>query len=337
MNIPTYSQILFSAFSFLILPACMTAPQSTLSTTSENEVLLLSEYGKLLTAPTSGGEAHEIPHLRPIGGIRGSSVEPGVIAGTWNELGQPIIEMLSLDGAVKHTYPLTNKVRMTTPSPDGRWIAYTLGQSGIFISELGNIGKERFYPIPDAIEINGLSWSRDQQQIAFIKRLASSEVGKFLTILGVLNISNGDIQILTGPQRPNQPVFSPDGKLLAYFDTDWQLRLQNVVVSDLRSLDNTNRPTTVITRSFKKYRHFQALQWSPSGEWLFWAELQHAFPDLYKSQVDGSHFTEIEIHRPWLSRIWRNIWPLEEAHRPCCLDYVWYEIPQNYKLSIPHP
>ena len=105
--------------------------------------------------------------------------------------------------------------RDVTYSPDGKWIAYVSDRSGreeLYVSAVDGAGDPRKLTDVDALK-NGYRWSPDSTQIAY----AASD-GK----LRVLTVADAQSRELTASRYGalSTPVWSPDGKWLAYSKPD---------------------------------------------------------------------------------------------------------------------
>ncbi len=101
-------------------------------------------------------------------------------------------------------------------SPDGRYLAFlrrSASENGIFIvPALG--GAERKVGKTEP-ELSRLAWSPDGQFLAIVDRTSPDERQSIF----LLSVENGEKQRLTSPPElsaDNSPVFSPDGKYLAF-------------------------------------------------------------------------------------------------------------------------
>ncbi|MET0625288.1 MAG: DPP IV N-terminal domain-containing protein [Pyrinomonadaceae bacterium] len=105
--------------------------------------------------------------------------------------------------------------RDVTYSPDGKWLAYVSDRSGreeMYVSAVDGAGEPRKLTDLDALK-TGHRWSPDSTQLAY-----TSSDGK----LRVLTVADGQSRELSASRYGNigTPVWSPDGKWLAYSKPD---------------------------------------------------------------------------------------------------------------------
>ncbi|HET7088969.1 MAG TPA: S9 family peptidase [Anaerolineae bacterium] len=142
------------------------------------------------------------------------------------------------------------------PSPDGRWIAVETmaadGKMGVFLVPLA--GGE---PIPigdaaSAIDASGARWSPDSSKLAFTSDAKDS------CDVGIFDIATRTIEWLTGGAHEcYYPVWSPDGKRLAYAEN----REGNLGLT-IHALDGT------IERHADMPGIHSQIEWTPDGRSL---------------------------------------------------------------------
>ena len=99
-------------------------------------------------------------------------------------------------------------------SPDGKQIAYTSRQKGggLYVKELGASGIGTLLLDSPGIKETMGAWSQDGQYIAYVNRTGPQEDIWILPISG----EKKEFPFIEAPGVQNKPVFSPDGKWLAY-------------------------------------------------------------------------------------------------------------------------
>jgi Tol biopolymer transport system component len=141
-------------------------------------------------------------------------------------------------------------------SPDGRRIAFTSGRdgsSGIYVSNAD--GTEQRLLMPAAVTYPGqLAWSPNGQKIAFTIELPKAPEAQTRNLeIHVVNADgSGQRRLTRSPVRDNSPVWSPDGRRIA-FESNWQVWLMNADGSGKRRLT-------------RKGAHNFNPAWSPEGK-----------------------------------------------------------------------
>ncbi len=122
------------------------------------------------------------------------------------------------------------------------------------------------FVLPPGSPPSGLSWAPDGKQIAFVAAVAP-ETGKLDSVhIQVLDVATGAIRSLTPARRfENNPVFSPDGKSVAYWypregraDLGW--------VNEVWIAPSSGGASRSLTRALD--RNLFGAQWMPDGKSL---------------------------------------------------------------------
>lgn len=141
------------------------------------------------------------------------------------------------------------------------------------------------FTLPPGSPPSGLSWSPDGTRIAFVE-VVSTESGKLdSTRVQLLDIASGKITPLTGARRfENDPIFSPDGKTIAYAqprEGRGDLRWSNEAWVVPASGGTPRSVTRALDRNLYK------LEWMPDGKSLLVASNDVASVGAWIQPVDG--------------------------------------------------
>lgn len=106
------------------------------------------------------------------------------------------------------------------PSADGRWLA--------FFERSGGGGHRLFVMHPDGRELRlvadvqtgaaspSIAWSADGKRVAITTERAGVDSGHPVRDLAVVSIDDGDVRTVVPDAQTIDPVFSPDGRFIAY-------------------------------------------------------------------------------------------------------------------------
>jgi dipeptidyl aminopeptidase/acylaminoacyl peptidase len=149
------------------------------------------------------------------------------------------------------------------------------------------------FVLPPGSPPSGLSWSPDGARIAFAY-VPAPESGKLDSVsIRVLEVATGKITPLTGVRRfENNPVFSPDGKSIAY----WQTRDGNGEagwVNEVYVVPSTGGTGRSITRAID--RNLYGAEWTSDGKALVVAGNDRTSVGAWVQPVDGSAPKRLEL------------------------------------------
>lgn len=145
------------------------------------------------------------------------------------------------------------------------------------------------FVLPPGSPPSGLSWSPDGTRIAFAQTVAP-ESGKLdSTHVAIVDVASGTITPLTGMRTvENNPVWSPDGKSVAYWmprDHRADLGWVNEVYIASASGGSTNTGKS-ITRALD--RNLFGAQWMPDGKSLLVAGNDRTTTGVWIQPLDGA-------------------------------------------------
>ena len=141
------------------------------------------------------------------------------------------------------------------------------------------------FVLPPGSPPSGLSWSPDGTKIAFAQ-VPAPESGKLDSVsLQVLDVASGRITALTAMRTfENNPVFSPDGKSVAYwqprerrFDLGWE--------NEVHVVSSSGGAGRSITRALD--RNLFGAEWMPDGKSLLVAGNDRTTTGVWIQPVDG--------------------------------------------------
>ncbi|MBI5326015.1 MAG: PD40 domain-containing protein [Ignavibacteriae bacterium] len=149
-------------------------------------------------------------------------------------------------------------------SPDGKSIAYINNSSeymdNIYLIDINGKNKRKLNLSPLYLQksyFNNFNWSPNGNEIIFVSYNKSSNE----TVLKLLNINNGETKdILKTNEYITKPVFSPDGKKIAYYKEPcniWMIDIETK--SEVQLTDLPGKKDDIL---------FFLPQWSPDGKYI---------------------------------------------------------------------
>src|SRR5262249_15730121 len=157
-------------------------------------------------------------------------------------------------------------------SPDGRYVAYMLGdleRSGIWIRQIATGNSLRIVPLAEGVQLWGLRYSPDGDFLYYVIEDIKHQVGGALYRISTLG--GAQQKLLTGINAV--AVLSPDGRRMVFKRYDRGknfLKLANADGSEAQDLDSS--------ASFNDYYSYD---WSPSGESIFYINSNQDAEDRY--------------------------------------------------------
>jgi Tol biopolymer transport system component/DNA-binding winged helix-turn-helix (wHTH) protein len=166
-------------------------------------------------------------------------------------------------------------------SPDGRYIAFTRqsdNDSGIFlVPALGGPERKIFSAKREPFWLRGLAWSPDGRFLAFPDK--SSPSSGYSIVL--LSLENLETRKLTNPgpsQSDDMPVFSPDGRSLAFVRNTKDIL--NIYVMD--AAGGQPRPLTQ-----ERWQFLLGLAWTADGREIIYASNRGGTTSLWRIPASG--------------------------------------------------
>lgn len=137
--------------------------------------------------------------------------------------------------------------------------------------------------------INSFSWSPDDQWIAYAHAASAGVEDNTLCDISMINVSSGEVKAIANtPVGENQPLFSPDGNFIAYYNLDekgiWggttSVKIYAINAGSVQKLaDTPNGPAELIG-------------WSNDGKSVFTLESFHTSSRIFRLSSDGKQAVE---------------------------------------------
>ena len=239
----------------------------TSSRDGKNNLYLLS---------TMGGEAEKI-----------TDVKSGVGSYDWSRDGN-MIAFLMTDAASD------KEEKNKKAKNDWYFMDEEVKQNRLFVlwlNEKDTSGKKKQKQIvKENYNINAFDWSADGKRIAYSHGKTPEVNDNVYSDVSLVDIESSSIKkIAATPAGESNPVFSPDGKLIAYFSTsdpvDWSgPRYANVYsIADGRSWRLKSSPD----------ENGGIVGWTEDGKNILWSEANKTLNSIYALSVDGKSITEL--------------------------------------------
>jgi Tol biopolymer transport system component/DNA-binding winged helix-turn-helix (wHTH) protein len=151
-------------------------------------------------------------------------------------------------------------------SPDGRFIAFFRERQGIFLVPPTR-GAE--IQIVDATGVPGqISWSADSRHIAYTRQLGEAEPGGIYVV--DFEVGNVSRRLITPepPRHLRSPVFSPDGRWLAFASCHGG----NACDVSAVAVDAQLRPSESVRTLASKANSLFGLAWTPNADNILFTE-----------------------------------------------------------------
>lgn len=179
--------------------------------------LFAESRGRIVSVPVKQGEArivlgkdgvrYRLPALSPDGKS---------LAYVGDELGEQCLYVATSDGTNPRaiTAPQPRQLRRLAWSPDSEWLSYSDSAYALRIVKADGTGDRLVYQGGGSRPWEGMAygWSPDSKWIAFEKLNPRT----YFTSLSLYNVETQAVTDLSGPAADRAPVFSRDGKWLAF-------------------------------------------------------------------------------------------------------------------------
>ena len=175
--------------------------------------------------------------------------------------------------AVEHLR-LTDQISELQLSPDGKKVAFVI-RGEVFAASAADGGDAARVSVSSADE-SQLAWSPDSRRLAYA---SDRDVTPHLFVYDFT--TNTETQLTRGQEDDSTPLFSPDGKMLAFTRGAKELR-----VVDL----NNKQERVVVSGTFERppITADRPYVWAPDSKWLAYVQVGDSqFKNVNVVQVDG--------------------------------------------------
>ena len=188
------------------------------------------------------------------------------------------------EGDIKQITDGAGRDRAVTYSPDGKWLMFVSDQSGreeLYVVAVDGSGSPQQLTDIDALKF-GYSWSPDSKEIAF----SSSD-----DQLRKLTVATKQVTVLDTSRYGNfsNPVWSPDGKWIAYAKADAS-RTTDIYIVAAAGDDKTPHKVTFDSNNDANP------QFSPDGRKLFFQRIDGT----------GGNTPSVQLYSMWLEHLDRD-------------------------------
>ena len=137
--------------------------------------------------------------------------------------------------------------------------------------------------------INSFSWSPDDQWIAYAHAASGGVEDNTFCDISMIKISSGEVKVIANsPVGENQPLFSPDGKFIAYYNLDEKGIWGGKTSVKIFALENGSVQTLADTPNGPA----ELIGWSSDGKTIYTLEPFHTSTKIFSLSSDGKQATE---------------------------------------------
>ena len=137
--------------------------------------------------------------------------------------------------------------------------------------------------------INSFSWSPDDQWIAYAHAASAGVEDNTFCDISMIKISSGEVKIIANTTvGENQPLFSPDGKFIAYYNLDEKGIWGGKTSVKIFALEDGSVQTLADTPNGPS----ELIGWSNDGKTVYTLEPFHTSTKIFRLSSDGKQATE---------------------------------------------
>ena len=137
--------------------------------------------------------------------------------------------------------------------------------------------------------INSFSWSPDDQWIAYAHAASAGVEDNTFCDISMIKISSGEVKIIANTTvGENQPLFSPDGKFIAYYNLDEKGIWGGKTSVKIFALEDGSVQTLADTPNGPA----ELIGWSNDGKTVYTLEPFHTSTKIFRLSSDGKQATE---------------------------------------------
>ena len=137
--------------------------------------------------------------------------------------------------------------------------------------------------------INSFSWSPDDQWIAYAHAASGGVEDNTFCDISMIKISSGEVKVIANtPVGENQPLFSPNGKFIAYYNLDEKGIWGGKTSVKIFALENGSVQTLADTPNGPA----ELIGWSSNGKTIYTLEPFHTSTKIFSLSSDGKQATE---------------------------------------------
>ena len=137
--------------------------------------------------------------------------------------------------------------------------------------------------------INSFSWSPDDQWIAYAHAASGGVEDNTFCDISIIKISSGEVKVIANSSvGENQPLFSPDGKFIAYYNLDEKGIWGGKTSVKIFALENGSVQTLADTPNGPA----ELIGWSSDGKTIYTLEPFHTSTKIFSLSSDGKQATE---------------------------------------------
>lgn len=166
-------------------------------------------------------------------------------------------------------------------------------QGRLYLLELNRKNKEGKHQIKalskENRHINSFSWSPDDQWIAYAHAASAGVADNVLCDISMINVNSGEVKVIVNTRvGESQPVFSPDGNFIAYYNMDEKRIWAGATSIKIFSLKDGSLKTLAETPDGPS----ELIGWSKDGKSVFTLDIFHTSSRIHRLSSDGKQAIE---------------------------------------------